>query len=285
MPRRASRGQLVPVARGAYVDAGALAELPPRRVHELRARAALPRLDPRFVLSHASAAAVHGLPRLGSWPERVHVTDPDALTTTTRPRLLRHAGPLDEADVTEVHALRVTTPLRTALDLACSEEHREAVVALDDLLHRGLVVRDELLARLEHHPRRRGRRAAAAAIDAADALAESPGETLCRLVLAQLGAPVPVLQQGFVVEGRRVRVDFWFPEQGVVLEFDGHEKYAGQRLLRGRAPADVVVDEKRREDGLRRLPPVRGFVRCRWWHLVEPRRLRTLLLEAGVPCR
>ena len=104
-------------------------------------------------------------------------------------------------------------------------------------------------------------------------------------MLAELGAPVPVLQQGFVVGGRRVRVDFWFAEQGVVLEFDGHEKYAGQRLLRGRAPADVVVDEKQREDALRRLPEVRGFVRCRWWHLVEPSRLRALLVGAGVPCR
>jgi len=275
----------VPLARGAYVDAEAWAGLSPMSAHAVRARAALPRLAPRFALSHASAAAVHGLPRLAPWPERVHVTDPEARTTSTRVRLVRHAGPLDEVDVAEVQGLRVTSPLRTALDLAHAEEHREAVVALDALLHRGLAERPVLEERLAGHHRRRGRAAATRALAASDALAESPGETLCRLVLAELGAPVPVLQQGFVVGGRRVRVDFWFAEQGVVLEFDGHEKYAGQRLLRGRAPADVVVDEKRREDALRRLPEVRGFVRCRWWHLVEPSRLRALLVGAGVPCR
>ena len=220
--RRAAAGELLRVHPGTFVVADELRALSPRRQHVLRATAALGRADHRFVASHGTAAAVHALPRLGDWPDRVHVTDPEARAATVDAHVTKHAGPLDRAHVTEVRGLRVTTPLRTALDLACSEEHREAVVALDDLLHRGLVGRDELLLALEHHPRRRGRRAAAAAIEAADALAESPGETLCRLVLAQLGAPAPVLQQGFVVEGRRVRVDFWFPEQGVVLEFDGH---------------------------------------------------------------
>ncbi len=52
-------------------------------------------------------------------------------------------------------------------------------------------------------------------------------------------------------------VDFWFPDQGVVLEFDGRVKYR-DHARRGMTAADVLVAEKQREDRLRRHPDVRG---------------------------
>jgi hypothetical protein len=64
--------------------------------------------------------------------------------------------------------------------------------------------------------------------------------------------PGPVLQW----EVRRTdgsfvgRVDFGWPRQRTVGEFDGRVKY-GKLLRPGQNPADVVYEEKRREDALR----------------------------------
>jgi hypothetical protein len=61
--------------------------------------------------------------------------------------------------------------------------------------------------------------------------------------------PVPILQHRFEIAGG-ARVDFWWPEHGTVGEFDGRVKYG--RLLRpGQDPAEVLWEEKRREDALR----------------------------------
>lgn len=284
--RRAKDGELVRVHPGRFVDAGAWHALGPRERLVLRAVAAAGRALPRLVVSHVTAAAVHDLPRLGSWPERVHVVDPAASRTTVDAHVTKHAAPLDGHEVVSAAGLRVTSPVRTALDLALTQPHRQAVVALDAMLHSRAVTGADLLAGLDAHPARRGRASARRALDVSDGSAESPGETLCRLVLVELGAPVPVLQREFDVGWRRpARVDFWFPAQGVVLEFDGLAKYTEDRWLGDRSPGEVAAAEKQREDRLRRHPQVATVVRCTWWHLEDPRRLRALLVEAGVPCR
>ena len=46
-------------------------------------------------------------------------------------------------------------------------------------------------------------------------------------------------------------MDAWYEEAGVALEFDGRVKYADP--WGGRSPADVVWEEKRREDEVRAL--------------------------------
>jgi hypothetical protein len=93
---------------------------------------------------------------------------------------------------------------------------------------------------------------AARAVNFADGRAESPLETRCRLALVASGFPPPELQaelhdaQGFVA-----RLDGWYDDAAVALEFDGRVKYLQPRA--GRSPGDVLWDEKRREDRLREL--------------------------------
>jgi hypothetical protein len=71
-------------------------------------------------------------------------------------------------------------------------------------------------------------------------------------MLEAAGLPRPELQvelhgpRGFVA-----RVDGWYDEAGVALEFDGRVKYADPRD--GRDPAEVLWREKRREDDVRAL--------------------------------
>lgn len=80
-----------------------------------------------------------------------------------------------------------------------------------------------------------------------------------------LGVAAPVLQH--VVRDRSDRfvgqVDFWWPEPGIVGEFDGMEKY-GRSLRPGETVAEAVLREKRREDALRAQPEVRTVVRWTW---------------------
>ncbi|ROS57931.1 hypothetical protein EDF38_2661 [Frigoribacterium sp. PhB160] len=286
--RRAARsGTVRRLHAGTFVDATEWDALTPRRQHVLLVESAARRTDERHVVSHLSAAALLRSPVLGEWPARVHVTDPRGRTSQTTAAVSKHRGPLDDDEVTALRGLRLTSPPRTAADLALTtRSRREAVVLLDDLLHRGLVTKEDVLASLDRRPAARGRTGARRALAFADGLADSPGESAARVDLDRLGAPPPVLQKSFDVGRGRYdpRVDFWFPDQGCVLEFDGMGKYTESRW-RGVLTADqVAVKEKFREDDIRRHPDVREFIRCTWWHLHDLRRLRALLVEAGVPC-
>ncbi|MBF0807805.1 hypothetical protein E4U03_04130 [Rothia nasimurium] len=55
--------------------------------------------------------------------------------------------------------------------------------------------------------------------------AESPGETLLRLILIDAGLPEPAEQVEVTVSGLRFRLDLAYPNQMVALEFDGEVKY------------------------------------------------------------
>ena len=75
-----------------------------------------------------------------------------------------------------------------------------------------------------------------------------------------------------LLDGRVIaRVDFAWPAEGVVLEFDGKEKYL-KYLRPGESVTDAVLREKRREDLIRE---VTGWtvIRVVWADLADPRRL------------
>jgi hypothetical protein len=85
----------------------------------------------------------------------------------------------------------------------------------------------------------------------ADRRSASVGESRSRVLIRRAGLPDPVRQWEVRSAGRVLgRVDFAWPELRTVGEFDGMVKYG--RLVRpGQTPAEVVVDEKRREDAIR----------------------------------
>lgn len=62
------------LARGAYVFSAHHAQLDERSRHVLRIMAVLPRLSDDSVVSHDSAAVLHGLPLFGTELSKVHVT-------------------------------------------------------------------------------------------------------------------------------------------------------------------------------------------------------------------
>lgn len=85
--------------------------------------------------------------------------------------------------------------------------------------------------------------------------------------------------------GQRAVVDFWFPEQGVVVEIDGRAKYEDPAMLAGRSTADAHWREKQREDFVRSFDEVRRVVRLTWADLVDTEVVRAKLVLAGIPCR
>lgn len=276
--------RLVRVGPNAFVREADWDDAGPRRRYVTRVFARLGRRSVAAVGSHVSAAAVHGLPWLRAWPDDVHLTVPKTQYRSGTKGLVLHTRPVPPADVVVHGDLRFTTVARTVADVALQGDVRTTVVLADAALRQGLVKRDvhRALGGLPHH---RGRALAARSIEFADPRSGSPAESLARVVFWELGLPAPVPQQRFDVGGHRYEVDFWFPEQGVIVEIDGRAKYAQERYRNGRTAAQVIVDEKRRHERLNSVPAVRVIVRLEWRDLWDLDALSLRLRTAGLPSR
>ena len=153
-----------------------------------------------------------------------------------QPGLLVRRGVVTEAEVTAVDGLRVTSPARTAWDLARRLAVTEATVAVDALAHGGSFTPHDLLQRCRAEPGARGSRRLAEVVELADPRAESPMETRLRLGLVLAGLPRPEVQypvsdeHGFVL----ARVDLAYPRARLAIEYDGtvhlgHRRWALDR--------------------------------------------------------
>ena len=92
-----------------------------------------------------------------------------------------------------------------------------------------------------------------------DSRAESVGESVSRAVIVWSGFEPPELQLELISEGHRDRVDFAWRAARVLGESDGYEKY---RTETSEEAVQRIIDEKRREDRLRRQ--CRSFGRWDW---------------------
>lgn len=274
-------GRLVRAGPNAFVEGAAWDAAGPRQRYVTRVYARLGRIGTRATASHLSAAAVHGLPSLGGWDVPVHATVPESMYRAKSAELVLHTRPVSSAERVRVGGIAVTAVPRTVIDIAMTGDLRTAVVVADAALSRGISARD---LRGAVRASARGRALAAQVLELADGRSGSPAESLARVVFRELGLPAPVLQQEFVVGGRRARVDFWFPSEGVVVEIDGRAKYTQERYLRGRSPTEVFLEEKRRHADLLMVPGVRVVVRLEWRDLWDLEALAFRLRAAGLPC-
>lgn len=211
-------------------------------------------------ISHRSAAQVVGIPLLGEPRARPDLTVPPKQRGTVAGALL-HRATFDAADASEYAGVRVLKPARTALDLARDEGVHPGVIAMDDVLHRGLATRDELERIARQCWNWPGIRRATHALSLADARAESVLESISRLALGGMALP-PCVPQQLIRDERAYpvgRVDFSWARYGVVGECDGLIKYDSRAVLN---------DEKRRQEGLEQL----GLVVIRWgWEDITKR--------------
>ncbi|MGY1601064.1 hypothetical protein [Geodermatophilus sp. SYSU D00815] len=267
LARLVRNSSLAKLRRGAYVDGLLPGDVAGR--HRLLVHATLSQLRRPAVVSHQSAAVLHGLPLWGVRLDRVHVTRRPPAWNDTSPVLVAHVARLRDDEVREVDGVAVTSVVRTALDLARSLPHEAAVVVLDAALHAQRLAAEELRTRLLDAVGAPGSRAAARAVRFADGRSESVGESRSRVLLARLGlAPSGLQFRIHTPEGRFVaRTDFVWEEHGLVGEFDGRVKY-GRALRPGQEPGDAVFEEKRREDAIR--AEGHPVVRWTWGELQRP---------------
>ncbi|MDQ6657880.1 MAG: hypothetical protein M3Z00_06620 [Actinomycetota bacterium] len=238
------------------------------------------------VVSHSSAAVLHGLPVWGLDLSRVHLTRPGRAGINSTCWVHPHRAQLTDAELTAVDGTAVTTVARTVLDIARSAPFTQSVVVADAASHVKATTTSELAAVLDIARQRGSARGAARVIAFADGLSESVGESRSRVLFAGAGFPAPVLQVRLHDEfGEFVaRVDFDFDELRTAGEFDGLGKYT--TLLRpGLDPADSVIEEKIREDRIRDTG--RQVVRWTSKDLATPHvvlhRLRAAFNRAGFP--
>jgi hypothetical protein len=257
--RMRRRGELVTLRRGAYAR-DRPDDQTAERAHRELIMATVPQLETGAVISHASAAVLHGLPTWTSAIDRVHVTRDRSGGGRRRSIVHVNGAPLRPQDLAVIDGVPVTSLIRTVLDLARSLPMDQAVAAGDRALAVGLD-RSELqrgLLNMEYWP---GVRRARRTVQFLDGRSESAGESVSRVRFAEDGIPQPDLQREVLGPDGHVmaRVDFLWDEQKTIGEFDGKAKYR-QLLKPGQSSDTVIFDEKVREDALRDL----GWQVVRW---------------------
>lgn len=238
------------------------------------------RLGPAAVVSHASAAALYGLPCWDVPLNRVSVTRDRASGARRTPEVHVHAAPLAGGDVRSVApadgagTVPVTAPARTVVDIARTYGFEQAVVVADAALAKPrkdappLVTPVELAAAVADAAGRPGAAAARRVAAFADGRSGSVGESRSRVAMDAAGLTAPVLQ--YEIRGPSgvhiATVDFAWPNRRTVGEFDGRIKY-GRLLQPGEEPGDAVYREKLREDAIRS----EGWTVVRWrWQEIRP---------------
>lgn len=249
--RRRRSGELVSLCRGAYLGAGDERLSDAVATHALLIESGRPLTAGDAVLSHTSAAVLHGLPLWNVPLDRVHRTRDRRTGARRTGSTVLHAAPLTAEEVTEVDGRPVTSVARTLVDLARALDFEEAVVLVDAALHRHLVDVEALEEALTRASGWLGCPKARRVVKFADRGSMSVGESRSRVAMARFGLPAPVLQWEVTSEiGWLGKVDFAWPGLGVVGEFDGQVKY-GKYLRPGQDAGDAVFTEKQREDRIR----------------------------------
>ncbi|MFW6598891.1 hypothetical protein ACQBAU_15330 [Propionibacteriaceae bacterium Y2011] len=264
-------GALERVRRGAYAPP---LQRTPEEAHLDLITASLALQETDAVVSHVSAAVVHGLPVDRRLLGVVHLSRPGVPRSDHRGPVWRHWTP--DLRRTEVAGTPVTPLADTVLAVARTVPFADAVAVVDAGLRRG-VAREELMGALVDGVRHRGNATARRAVRFGDGRSESAGESHSRVVMSELLLPAPDLQRTFHYRGEAIRADFVWDEARVIGEFDGHVKYG--RLLRpGQSVADVIADERAREEKLRRLKW--WLVRWTWRDVMERDSLGWLIRQA-----
>lgn len=259
-------GHLSRLRPAVYIASGAAGE--PAAQHLLLARAEQ-LIHPDAVVSHASAAVNWAFPHpgVGDWLSGgVHLTS-IAGSRPSRPGFTHHHGPLPERQVSrEVEGWLVTSPARTAIDLADGLSLPEALVLLDWAARRAC---EGFVPQIRRSDYRNPRLAEAArsllsdaaaevrcrrlepAIALAEPCRESAIESLSAGHFHLAGLPAPLYQPPVRTPFGTFYPDFLWPTFRLIGEADGAVKYSD---------AAAVVKEKEREQILRDL----GFRVVRW---------------------
>ncbi|WP_264068552.1 hypothetical protein [Mycolicibacterium komossense] len=172
---------------------------------------------------------------------RMHVLDPGV---RMRPSASLMVHQRLGAPLKRVQGRLATAPAWTAVEVARTQWRPRALATLDAALRSGTCDVGATTAALEEQKGRRGVVKARELLPLADSRAESPMESMARMVMIDGGLPLPELQYEIVdVQGRVWRVDFAWPEQRVVAEYDSIAWHSGAtEMLADRIRTAAIQD-------------------------------------------
>ena len=178
---------------------------------------------PRAVLCGRSAARLLGMWVIPSKDEKVELMLPSgALPPKSKwpPGVVYYRDGRLADTFAEVHGIRMTTYIRTALDIAARHGFLEGLVAVDWLLGQRLATWNELQAEIRRMRGRKGVGTVRQVVRYAIDCSESPYESYARGLLIEAG--LAVRAQVWI---GKFRVDLLVGR--VIVEVDGREKYDG----------------------------------------------------------
>jgi very-short-patch-repair endonuclease len=260
IPERAMRTLYEPVYPGVYMPWG----VAPSATE--RAKAAWLWSRRRGVVAGQSAAAMLGT----KW---VH--------DNRRPpaKLVVHTETLAPGEIVDVDGVAVTTAPRTAFDLGRHTPVRlHAVQRLDALANATDVKLIDVESVMATHPGARGIPRLRRVLSLVDGGAESPQETLTRLVLIDAGLPRPRTQiQVYNEYGDFVaRVDMGYDEVLVGIEYDGPQHWTDPAIRQ----RDIDKQVELQDLGWRMIRASRDLLKFRRATFVG--RVATALRDAGL---
>ena len=178
------------------------------------------------VIAGRAAAALHG----AKWVDASTPIELIAEHTRRRKGVIVHEERLSPDEIMYVGELPVTTPVRTALDIARHLPRDIAVPHLDALAAATGVTFDEVIALAQRYRGARGVRRARMALTLMDGGAQSPGETRLRLLLIDDGLPAPRTQIRVSDGFSEAFIDMGYDEPKVGLDYEGshHSENRGQ---------------------------------------------------------
>jgi AbiEi antitoxin C-terminal domain len=146
-----------------------------------------------------------------------------------------YADLIGEDEIGLIDGIRVTTPARTALDLACRHPLDEAVAAVDSLAHATRVKAADVEVLAQRYRGRRGIKRARACLALADGGAQSPKETWLRLLLIKAGFPRPRTQiPVYDAFGQLIAcLDMGWEDIRVAAEYDGDHHWKSRWQFSG----------------------------------------------------
>jgi very-short-patch-repair endonuclease len=187
----------------------------------------------RGVLSHLTSASLLGLVENEPYP--VELTSSLVSLKAPCDRVVVHrVGHLEQRDTRLIHGMRITTPVRTIVDLAGSLPPHRFEFVLDEARRRWLVAERPLLDALDRLGRRGrpGIKLLRSILNSGELQRPVPGSPFERRLIQFLERRrLPPAERQFDIqdhEGNFVaRVDFAYPDLKVAIECDGRKHHFG----------------------------------------------------------
>jgi very-short-patch-repair endonuclease len=216
---------------------------------------------PRALLSHRSAAALWGI-ATGPAEREIEVVVPGELRRRRQGIRLRRRIDLSPEHRREVVGIPVTDPVSTLVDLASCVVEWRVEKAINEADRLGLIGVEALRAELQGLPPRPGMACLRRLLGCA-ALTETGLERRFLDIVREVGLSMPTTQAW--VSG--YRVDFYWPDLGLVVEVDGWRHH--------RTPGEQATDRRRDQAHAKAGLTTLRFAERQVRH--EPRQVRATL--------